>query len=305
MPTCLACGSVDAQWWAHASDEEYCTTQEVFSYYRCADCGSLFIDPVPREQLKIIYPSNYYSFDGEITGSILFKVKDWLDRRFFRRFVAVLSAPVLRVLDVGGGSGAQLSAFKRSDERIRHTAIVDLDDHARAAANKRGHEYFCSRFEEFDTQHRFDVILMLNLIEHVDNPKQMLTKACSLLAPNGLLIVKTPNTDSLDARIFRRHNWGGYHCPRHWVLFNRENLTRFVAEAGLKIRHFQYTQGAPFWTTTVLFFLARRGWIKVSKERPAPTHPLYAPLNAVFAMFDLVRGLFAKTSQMIVVLERG
>jgi 2-polyprenyl-3-methyl-5-hydroxy-6-metoxy-1,4-benzoquinol methylase len=291
--------------WAVASDEEYHSTTETYTYHRCNRCRALSIDPVPREALGTIYPSNYYSYDGKLTRSILFRIKDWLDRRFFGRFVQGLRGEQLSVLDVGGGAGTQLSSFKGIDSRITRTAVVDIDPKAREIARSRGHEYFCGRFEDYEPQDAFDVILMLNLIEHVDNPGALLAKARSLLTPQGVLIVKTPNTDSLDARLFRHHNWGGYHCPRHWVLFDRENLSELVVGAGLRIRHFEYTQGAPFWATTIMFALARRKWVNVSAARPVPTHPLYGPLNAVFAAFDIARGTFSRTSQMFVVIGRS
>ncbi|MBM4257974.1 MAG: class I SAM-dependent methyltransferase [Deltaproteobacteria bacterium] len=305
MPLCLACANPEADRWAVASDEEYYTTSEQFTYYRCRRCESLFIDPVPRDCLQQIYPANYYSFDEQVTQSFLFRVKDWLDQRFFRKFIARLPQSQINLLDVGGGTGALLTSLRKIDARIRKTTVVDLDEHAGVLARQNGHEYFCGRIEHYQPEQPFSVILMLNVLEHVDNPKELLVKARNLLAPQGILIIKTPNTDSLDAWLFRDKNWGGYHCPRHWVLFKRENLAAMVEETGLKIQYFTYTQGAPFWTTSVLFALRRHKWIDTSAKRPIPKHPLYAPLNLFFAGVDLVRGPFAKTSQMFIVLENS
>lgn len=303
-PTCLACGACKSEKWAEGSDEEYLTTTDVFSYYKCGACGALSIDPVPRDQLSRIYPPNYYSFDEKVTGSWSSRAKDWLDQRFYRKFLSGLAPSRLDVLDVGGGSGTQLTLLRRTDARIAYTAVVDLDQKAGESARRQGHEYFCGRFEDYSPSCTFDVILMLNLIEHVDNAGELLRKAHSLLSPHGIVIIKTPNTDSLDARLFRDRNWGGYHCPRHWVLFNRENMTAAVERAGFKIHYFRYTQGAPFWTMSILFALSRKGWIHVSRERPIPRHPLFPVLSVAFAALDLVRSHVAKTSQMQLILKR-
>lgn len=305
MSICLACGDPVTERWADGRDEEYLTTKDVFTYYKCSRCGALSIDPVPRDQLSRIYPQNYYSFDKQVTGSLAFRAKDWLDQRFYKGFLSKLSQSRINVLDIGGGSGTQLSSLKKVDPRIAYTAIVDLDEKAGESARQQGHEYFCGRFEDYSPSRRFEVILMLNLIEHVDNPGELLRKAHDVLSPDGIVIIKTPNTDSLDARLFRKRNWGGYHCPRHWVLFNRENLEALVERAGLKVHYFQYTQGAPFWTTSTMFAISRRGWIRVSCERPIPKHPLYPILNIAFASLDLFRGTVAKTSQMQLILKRA
>lgn len=294
--SCLACGHQGATFWATSRDDEYLTTDDEYRYMRCEDCNALFIDPVPSDRLNIIYPSNYYSFDETITKSLIFRVKDWLDQRFFRQFFSGLPQSSLSVLDVGGGAGWQLTTLKGVDSRINRTVVVDLDEAAGHKARELGHEYHCMRFEAFEDERKFDIIPMLNLIEHVDNPLEILRSAHRMLSDDGIVILKTPNTDALDARLFRHHNWGGYHCPRHWVLFQRENFESLVRTAGLDVAHFSYTQGAPFWTASVLFWLARRGLIKTSPSRPVPQHPLYKIFNVNFAAMDIARSKFAKTS---------
>jgi len=41
----------------------------------------------------------------------------------------------------------------------------------------------------------------------VRDPVAVLQKMSGMLAPDGLILIKTPNYDSLDARIFRHRNW--------------------------------------------------------------------------------------------------
>jgi len=125
-----------------------------------------------------------------------------------------------------------------------------------------------------------------------------------LLSPNGVVLVKTPNYDALDARIFRHHSWAGFHCPRHWVLFTKPSFEALAGKAGLATRHFAYTQGAPFWAASVLMWLASKGLASVSQQRPVFSHPLFALLSAGFAGFDFMRRPFAKTSQMFFILGR-
>ena len=124
-----------------------------------------------------------------------------------------------------------------------------------------------------------------------------------LLAPGGRILVKTPNHDSLDARLFRHRSWGGYHCPRHWVIFTPESFARAARAAGLGIERTALTQGAPFWAVSVLEALGRRGWAKVDRARPMCRHPLFGPLLGLFAAIDILRKPFARTSQMFVELK--
>lgn len=303
-PRCLASGSVASEAWADVWDAEYLTTTDHFLQRRCLECGALFIDPVPANRLAEIYPPNYYSFSGRGRPGFVQRIKYALDRRLFRKMLRQLPATQLSVLDVGGGAGSQLDAVRACDARVRFTQVVDFDVRAAEVAKANGHAFFCGRIEDFETDRRFDLILALNLIEHVQNPLAVLQKLRSMLSPAGAILVKTPNYDSLDARLFRHHNWGGYHAPRHWVLFTRESFEHIARRARLGIRSFTYTQGAPFWSTSILFMLAQWGMIRVTKERPAVFHPLFPLFAGVAAGFDFIRSPFAKLSQMLIVLQR-
>ena len=263
----------------------------------------LFIDPVPKDRLSEIYPANYYSFAPH-RRSLIFSIKEKLDARVYRRALRQIPGERLHVLDVGGGAGWELNTVRASDPRVHHTQIVDLDAGAAASAAANGHLYHQGRVEDFETDVRFDLALLLNLIEHVEDPGKVLAKVRRMLAPGGLVLIKTPNYDAADARIFRHANWAGYHCPRHWVLFDKESFEGLAVRSGLRVKDFAYTQGAVFWAGSVLFRLASAGVVRITRERPGPYHPLYAPLSAGFAALDFLRGPFARTSQMFFTLSR-
>jgi 2-polyprenyl-3-methyl-5-hydroxy-6-metoxy-1,4-benzoquinol methylase len=307
-PFCLACGSTDLSFWANAKDAEYLTTDETFKYYLCRECQSLSIDPVPRDKLNLIYPANYYSFSPDSQGNFLKSglqtVKQELDKGLFKKVLANIPGDAINVLDVGGGVGWQLTLVRNIDPRVKLTQVVDIDAKASAIAEAAGHHYYHGTIEEFETTEKFDFIILLNLIEHVAEPLTVLRKVGQLLTHNGYILIKTPNHQSLDARVFRHRDWAGYHCPRHWVIFTRNSFRRIVQEAALDVVMFSYTQGAPFWAMSILFWLADKGWISITKARPAIYHPLFPFLSAFFAIFDFLRKPFARTSQMFFVLRR-
>jgi SAM-dependent methyltransferase len=301
---CPLCGGTNTALHATARDIEYFTSDDAFDYVRCQDCAVLFVSPMPYDRLSEIYPPNYYSFSPRQSGFVQ-RVKQALDRRMFRDVLKRVPGEQLAALDIGGGSGWLLDAVKSSDARVVRTQVVDIDATAKAAAEQAGHHYFLGPIEQFESAQQFDLILMLNLIEHVRRPDEVLAKARSLLAPHGLLLVKTPNYDAFDARIFRHRSWGGYHAPRHFVLFDHASFTGLAERAGLRVVSSAYTQGAPFWTTSALNELRLLGLAKLSRERPSVYHPLVPLFQVVFAAFDLLRRPFARLSQMVFVLGRA
>src|SRR5262249_8044623 len=72
--------------------------------------------------------------------------------------------------------------------------------------------------------------------------------------------------------------------------------------AGFKILYCRYTQGAAFWTVSVINELRALGVTEVSARRPSLENPLTPLLHVTFALLDFVRMPFSKTSQMNICL---
>ncbi len=232
------------------------------------------------------------------------RLKEWMDRRFFRRILQQIQGPGINILDVGGGTGWMLDSLKQTDKRIQFTQVVDIDENARSIAEENNHAYFEGTIESFQTEKRFHLILLLNLVEHVSDPLAVLNKAGSLLQPGGIIVIKTPNNNSLDARLFKKTYWGGLHCPRHWIIFSEKSFRLLVQSTSLTIQKLKYTQGAPFWAFSIIALLHRKKLVHVSAQTPIIFHWLFAPLSALFAIFDFLRSSFSKTSQMFIILGK-
>jgi SAM-dependent methyltransferase len=147
------------------------------------------------------------------------------------------------------------------------------------------------------------VILMLNLVELVSDPASVLAGVRRLTKPGGVVLVKTPNVESLDARVRRHRDWG---LPRalHWVLFAPETFRSVAEHAGFVVDRLSLTQGGRFWAVGIMSVLERRGLVRRKPGQAMVRRRLYGPLAAGFAAFDLVRArLGGRTSQMFVELR--
>jgi SAM-dependent methyltransferase len=303
--TCPVCGGDRWSVFARARDVEYYSSDQTFTYLACGRCGSVYLDRPPVDRLHQIYPANYYSYgDQQNVRGIVERIKQYLDVRTFRGLLSRVQGDNLKVLDVGGGSGWLLNIVRIASSRVKETHEVDIDDGARARAVAAGHIFHHCKVEEFSCDDSFDLILMLNLIEHVSDPAGVLRAMGRLLSPKGLILIKTPNVRTIDCYIFRNHNWGGFHCPRHFVLFNRQSIMDLGERCGLRTVKVAYTQGAPQWACSILGWLGLKGWLDISAQHPLYKHPLYPVACALAAGFDFVRMPLMPTAQMFVVFQR-
>lgn len=299
---CPICQHRNIKLWCTAKDFEYSSSDKQYTYLRCEYCKTIFIDSIPEEELHQIYPVNYYSFLPS-KKNLVTKIKECLDKRLLKKVLRTFTCTELKVLDIGGGTGWICDLVKSIDSRIIATQIIDIGDSAKKIAEAKGHRYFKGILEDFETTDKFDLILMVNLIEHVQNPVFVLEKAASLLSPGGKILIKTPNTNSLDCKLFKKTYWGGLHAPRHWVIFSEKSFRMTLQKLNLNVCSFKYTQGGAFWAFSLLFLLSRVGVIKLDSKRPLVYHSLFPLFAGIAAAFDFVRKPFSSLSQMFFIVE--
>ena len=102
----------------------------------------------------------------------------------------------INILDIGCGGGllsepmarlgANVTGIDASDKNIK---IAKLH----AKKNQLNINYFCSSPEKLKTKKKFDVILNMEIIEHVDDVDLFLSSCSKLLKKNGLMFIATLN----------------------------------------------------------------------------------------------------------------
>ena len=136
-----------------------------------------------------------------------------------------------KLLDVGAGNGAYLLRVRSGGWTVvgvePDEAAVDVA--CRASLNVRQGGIECVS----EAPESFDVITMNHVIEHVHDPRRVLKHAFTLLKPDGVLHIETPNVSSYGHHRFGRH-WRGLEPPRHLVLFNWDSLEMLLTDVGFK-----------------------------------------------------------------------
>jgi predicted SAM-dependent methyltransferase len=75
---------------------------------------------------------------------------------------------------------------------------------------------------------------MWHVLEHVPRLNQRIEDLKRLIKPNGIIIIAVPNSDSLDAKIYKE-NWAAYDVPRHLYHFNPNDINLLFKYHGMKM----------------------------------------------------------------------
>jgi hypothetical protein len=78
------------------------------------------------------------------------------------------------------------------------------------------------------------VVSMVEVVEHVPDPRGLIAQALPLLRPGGTLYVTTPHGRGISARLLRS-GWSVVAPPEHLQLFSVPGLRRATAAAGLTV----------------------------------------------------------------------
>jgi len=206
------------------------------------------------ESLSIIYPSNYHAYNirpAKIAGqkksfTTIIRHKIYSYRlKHQLRFLG--NTDKIDVLDIGCGDGWMLDLYRAIDKKKITTSGIDFDSNVCKVAESYGHKIYCGRFEDFNSDEKFDLINTSHVIEHVSDPKGLAKHVFNLLKPGGLFVVETPNINCLDRNLFGASNWGALHIPRHWNLFSPDTLKNLGESIGYKVIDVSFNPAPVHW----------------------------------------------------------
>ncbi len=213
--------------------------------FYCNKCGYIFSFLPPFE--KIIY-------------SLYQKVKDPLydeeaenrSLNFLRilSFLEKLKPERGRLFDVGAATGILLSLAQARGWNI--DGVEPSSWAVNYAFRKYGISIKQGIFENIDLpSNAYDVVTMIDLLEHIPHPKAGVEKAYAVLKKGGILCIVTPDINSLVSKILGKRWW--HLRPAHLSYFSKRSLRYLLESAGFRI----IKQRKYVWTFSLHYLLSR------------------------------------------------
>ena len=135
--------------------------------------------------------------------------------------------------------GANVTGIDASKQNIEAASI-------HAKNNNLNINYIHTTVEELDIKGSFDIILNMEVVEHVNNQKVFIKRSCELLNKNGLIFVATLNK-TLFSLIFAKytaeyilnflprgtHDWNKFLTPEEVYSFLIQNNCEVIESVGI------------------------------------------------------------------------
>ncbi|MCK6684676.1 MAG: class I SAM-dependent methyltransferase [Thermoanaerobaculia bacterium] len=184
----------------------------------------------------------------------------------------------LRILDVGCGDGL----FFPKLEQFGTVEGIEPDD-AVFETDSPDSRIFRGTLEEFRPAHSYDVILFLDVIEHIENEVPLLERARQLLSPAGFVLVTVPAF----MQLWTHHD----RLNQHYRRYSKNVLRERLLSAGFSVVDVEYVF---VWTAVVKLFVH---WLE--RWRPNPATRAHVPARWVNRLLTFVcRAEYALTSRL-------
>jgi SAM-dependent methyltransferase len=207
---------------------------------KCTVCGLVYKEFFPTTAgLDKIYSAEYTHFNsgGEWrTKSFYNSAKQKLDSC---RKIAKGNRPhnSIRILDVGCGAGSFVSVARD----LGYDAC-GIDPHLPSHCQ---HPYLeRKKLEEVSTA-SFDIVVLLNVAEHLVNPREFFQEVYRVLVPDGIMLLTCPYGNSL-ARKFYNNRWSHLVLDEHLLFWTPGSLSAMLRQIGFAGNNSFRIAGSPF-----------------------------------------------------------
>lgn len=229
---CCVCGKEDSESYFKRRYDKFNYNGE-FSMRKCSGCGLLFCSPrLDNEGIAALYDANYYVFGkaDQLSYSRAFET--------YRRTVKVIEDKVedRTLLDVGCGKGYLLAALKGLNWDTYGIEISsDAMKYAESEFGLKGFAGTIEQYLEKQDRRTFPLVLCIDILEHVSDPKYFINCIGKVTSDNGYIILDTPNSGAYDIDVFGSE-WRGFN-PFHIYVFNENNIKTLLKSEGFEIEY--------------------------------------------------------------------
>lgn len=198
-------------------------TKGGYDIYKCPECGLAFTYPQP-ESIAEQYDSGYFDLYRRRRE---FRLRRGVERL---KCIELIKEPG-RLLDIGCSLGYFVEA---ANSRGWQASGVEISPYASHEARDFGLDVRTGVLEDANyPDGSFDCVTMWDVLEHVPDPTAHMLEVRRILAPNGVVVIGTPDLGHAMFRM-KRECWRHLKPSEHIYYFQQSSIARLLAKTGFK-----------------------------------------------------------------------
>lgn len=193
-----------------------------FDYARCQSCSSVFSRVYISPEALTDYYEKYDKYYSSWTPpNVVQTISAWITSfEEYRR--------LNRICDIGYGNG---SLLKIANERGWSCSGNEFSDQSMEIGKENRWEIHRGPLGSGDLLGPFDVVTLIETVEHVLRPQSLINDAGARLRMGGVIFGTTPNCRSLNSLLLGGA-WDIYEHPNHLVILSKKSLRMILELAG-------------------------------------------------------------------------
>jgi 2-polyprenyl-3-methyl-5-hydroxy-6-metoxy-1,4-benzoquinol methylase len=198
-----------------------CTHEYLEAHFSDAELTELYTKYYPRRKFDPAKVRAHEPRDGVVS---------WLDGDRSGAFRWVPEK--VRILDIGCGFGQTLLYHRN---RGCDVAGTELDENAREVASLHQLDVRIGAFSaDVFEEASFDVVTLDQVMEHLQDPRQVLLDVRRVVRPGGRVIISTPRSRCINRVLFGQR-WAHWHTPYHLQFFTEPSMEKLAGQTGFKL----------------------------------------------------------------------
>lgn len=201
----------------------------------CASCGMKYLNPIPQKNERFSIYSKFYfqreTAPNDVSGYRSYIEDQYIHNYYFSKILKKIKMTRGHLLEIGCATGFFLNVARSKGFKVEGIEISKFA--AEYAQKKFGLKVWQREFKDFTTDQRYDLIVLFQTIEHLDDPLGTMKHAYELLKKGSTVVITTPNQQSLIAKIFGKR-WFEYKPTEHFFYFSPNSIKKLLKITGFK-----------------------------------------------------------------------
>ena len=223
-------------------------------FYSCKNCSFIFartelIESLDERQMDSVDDAEMFNspFLKKLYTLLFIKTE-------LRKLRKHATQKTMKLLDIGCGTGWTTSVYSQNGFNV--TGLEPSTIRAEIAREKYNLTIINDYIENISKTEKFDIIVLRHFLEHLSNPKTVISKIQSSITKKGYIVIVVPNINSLGRYLFET-DWT-WVLPWHCSFFSPDSIRILMEKSNFEVLECYQTPSPLYFMESLLRKISKK-----------------------------------------------